>query len=72
MMRRVAVVGTGTMGTLHLEAWKNAGCEVVAVIGRTEQNITQLAEQFNVKGFHHLQTALEQRKLEKRSYVKSH
>lgn len=61
MMRRVAVVGTGTMGTLHLEAWKNAGsCEAVAVIGRTEQNIIQLAEQFNVKGFHHLQTALEQ------------
>ncbi|MDR0140110.1 Gfo/Idh/MocA family oxidoreductase [Metabacillus idriensis] len=60
-MRRVAVVGTGTMGTLHLEAWKKVSrCEVVAVIGRTEQNLIQMTEQFDVKGFKDLPRALEQ------------
>lgn len=60
-MSRVAVVGTGTMGTMHLEEWANVnGCEVVAVVGRTKQNTTHLAAQYNVRGFDDLQEALRQ------------
>lgn len=59
-MRKVAVVGTGTMGKLHLEAWsKFNDCEITAIIGRNESRTLQLAEQYGVKGFTNLGDALE-------------
>ncbi|MBA9026665.1 Gfo/Idh/MocA family protein [Peribacillus huizhouensis] len=60
-MTRIAVVGTGTMAALHVEEWLHVkGCEVVALVGRTEQHLSNLAAKYHVKGFFDLEEALRQ------------
>ncbi|MFE2053416.1 Gfo/Idh/MocA family protein [Streptomyces sp. NPDC059459] len=49
--RRVAVVGTGFMGTVHTRAARRAGADVVAVVGRTLASARRFAEQHGVPAY---------------------
>ena len=49
---RAAVVGTGFIGPVHVEALRRAGVSVAAVIGSSEEKSRRTAEQLGVSGRH--------------------
>lgn len=49
--RRVAVIGTGFMGTVHTRAARRAGADVVAVVGRTLPSAQRFAEQHGIPAY---------------------
>jgi predicted dehydrogenase len=49
---RAAVVGTGFIGPVHVEALRRAGCEVVAIIGSSPLKSRQAAERLGIPTTH--------------------
>ncbi|WP_052737718.1 Gfo/Idh/MocA family protein [Bacillus sp. SA1-12] len=49
---KIGVVGTGTMGKLHLEAWsKMKAVKINGIAGRNHEVVEQLSETYKTKGF---------------------
>ncbi|MBY8984234.1 MAG: Gfo/Idh/MocA family oxidoreductase [Candidatus Lokiarchaeota archaeon] len=53
MKLRIGLIGPGSFGYLHLNAYKkNENCELIAVASRTEQHAKQAAEKFDIPNYY--------------------
>jgi predicted dehydrogenase len=49
---KIGVIGTGTMGKLHLDAWSKINTvSIVAILGRDIEVVDQLSETYECKPF---------------------
>jgi len=65
---KVAILGAGNIGKFHVREFKNAGCEVVAILGSSAKSVEKTAEELynmfcvEVKQYHNLTRLLKNEK----------
>lgn len=55
---RIAIVGTGWVAGIHLQALQDAGAEVVGVVGRNQERLTLLCPQGGPRPYHNIRELL--------------
>jgi predicted dehydrogenase len=58
-MLRVGIVGTGSMGATHADAWRYTDTRVVGVLSQNKANAEQLAKKYYAKAYDDLGTLLQ-------------
>lgn len=67
---KVAILGAGNIGKFHVREFKNAGCDVVAILGSSEKSVKKSAEDIykmfdvEVRQYHNLTRLLENEKID--------
>ena len=67
---KVAILGAGNIGNFHVREFKNAGCDVVAILGSSAKSVKKTAEELynmfrvEVRQDHNLTSLLENEKLD--------